>query len=66
MKRKEILEKRLARLNSKKESLAQRCKASEDANEVRSLTEILEDLNAEIEETREELSAIEKEADENV
>lgn len=62
MKRKEILEKRLARLNSKKESLAQRCKASEDANEVRSLTEILEDLNAEIEETRAELSAIEEEA----
>lgn len=62
MKRKEILEKRLARLNSKKESLAQRCKASEDANEVRSLTDLLEDLNAEIEETRAELSAIEEEA----
>lgn len=66
MKRKEILEKRLTRLNSKKESLAKRCKASEDANEVRSLTELLEDLNAEIEETRAELSAIEEEATANV
>lgn len=66
MKRKEILEKRLARLDSKKESLAQRCKVSEDANEVRSLTELLEDLNAEIEETRAELSAIEEEANANV
>ena len=36
MKRKDILTKRLARLNSKKASLTQRAMASQDVNEVRS------------------------------
>lgn len=59
--RKAFLEKRLARLLAKKESMAQRAQASEDAAEVRSITEQLEELNAEIDETREELDAIKAE-----
>lgn len=59
--RKKILEKRLARLNQKKASLAERCSASTDVNEVRSLTSDLEDVNAEIEETQAELDAIAEE-----
>lgn len=65
MKRKKILEKRLARLQAKKAKLAERCNASSDVNEVRSLTEELEDVNAEIEETESELEACEEE-EENV
>lgn len=61
MKRKEILEKRLARLNDKKNSLVARAKASEDVNEVRNINEELEELNAEIEETKAEISAIDDE-----
>lgn len=56
MKRKQILEKRLARLNAKKTSLTQRALSSQDANEVRSINEELEEVNAEIEETQDELS----------
>jgi HK97 family phage major capsid protein len=59
--RKKILEKRLARLNDKKKSLVARCEASVDVNEVRSLSEELNDLNAEITETQEELDAINEE-----
>lgn len=59
--RKDILEKKLKRLNDKKAKLAERCKASEDVNEVRSLTEELDDLKAEIAETQAELDAIEEE-----
>lgn len=59
--RKKILEKRLARLNEKKSSLIARCQASEDVNEVRALTAELEDVNAEIAETNEELEAIAEE-----
>lgn len=59
--RKKILEKRLARLNAKKQSLVTRCEASSDVAEVRSLTEELNDVNAEIEETQEEINAIEAE-----
>lgn len=61
MGRKKILEKRLARLTAKKESLATRCNASTDVNEVRSLTSELEDVNAEIEEAQAELDAIAEE-----
>lgn len=53
-----ILEKRLARLQAKKNALAERALASQDANEVRSINEELEDVNAEIEETQEELDSI--------
>ena len=63
MKRKKILEKRLARLQAKKAKLAERCKLSTDVNEVRSLTEELEDVNAEIEETQGELDAITEDDD---
>jgi len=55
--RKKVLLKRLARLNAKKAKLVERCNASTDVNEVRSLTEDLEDLNAEIEETEAEIEA---------
>lgn len=56
--RKKILEKKLARLNAKKQSLNTRCAASSDVNEVRELTNQLEDINAEIEETEAEIEAI--------
>lgn len=56
--RKKVLQKRLARLQAKKAKLVERCNASTDVNEVRSLTEELEDVNAEINETEEELAAI--------
>lgn len=59
--RKKALEKKLERLQEKKKKLSERCNASEDVKEVRSLTEQLDDVNAEIEETRAELDAIEAE-----
>ena len=59
--RKEILEKRMQRLLAKKTKLSERCNASEDASEVRDLTEQLEDVNAEIAETQAELDEIEAE-----
>lgn len=58
MNRKKILQKRLARLQAKKAKLVERCNASTDVNEVRSLTEELDDVNAEINETEEEIAAI--------
>lgn len=58
MGRKKILEKRLARLQAKKNKLTERALASEDANEVRSINAELEDINAEIAETQEEIDAI--------
>lgn len=59
--RKQILMKRMARLTAKKKKLIERCNLSTDAVEVRSLTEEVEDVNAEIEETQEEINAIEAE-----
>lgn len=61
MKRKQILEKKLARLNEKKNGLAARAAASTDVNEVRSINDALSDLNAEIEETQAEISALAEE-----
>lgn len=61
MGRKAVLEKRLKRLMDKKSKLNERCKASTDAAEVRSLTELLDDVNAEINETQEEINTIEAE-----
>lgn len=58
MNRKKVLEKRLARLQAKKAKLVERCNASEDVNEVRSLTDELEDVNADIADTEEELEAL--------
>lgn len=59
--RKKTLEKRLARLQAKKSKLAARALASQDANEVRSINDELEDINADIEETQEEINAIDEE-----
>lgn len=59
--RKKALEKRLARLQTKKQTLASRAQASQDVNEVRSLNEQIADVNAEIEETQDELDAIAEE-----
>ena len=58
MGRKKILEKRLARLKAKKDKLKSRALASQDAAEVRSINEKLEDLNDDIAETQEEIDAI--------
>jgi len=59
--RKKILQKKLARLQAKKDSLKQRALASQDANEVRSINDDLAELNDEIAETQEEIDAIEAE-----
>lgn len=58
MKRKTILEKRLARLKNKKEALAKKALDSQDVNEVRSINDQIADINDEIDETQEELDAI--------
>lgn len=59
--RKKILEKRLQRLQAKKQSLTERAMSSQDVNEVRSINTQIEDVNAEIAETQEEINAIEEE-----
>lgn len=59
--RKKFLEKRMQRLQAKKQKLTERCNASTDAAEVRDLTEQLDDVNAEIAETQEELDEIAEE-----
>lgn len=56
--RKKILEQKMQRLTAKKAKLNERCTASSDVNEVRSLTEQLDDVNAEIAETQAELDEI--------
>lgn len=62
MSRKDVLTKKLARLQAKKTTLTQRGLASQDVNEVRSINEELADVNAEIEETQSEIDAIDNEA----
>lgn len=59
--RKKILEKRLARLQAKRNTLVTRANASQNAEEVRSLTEQLGDIDAEIAETQEEIDAVDAE-----
>lgn len=59
--RKKRLEARLARLLAKKNSLDARCKASTDVNEVRSLTEQLDDVNADIADVQAEIAECEDE-----
>ena len=59
--RKAILEKRKARLEAKRTSLIAKAKASQDANEVRSINEQLEELNDDIAEVNAELEAIAEE-----
>lgn len=56
--RKKVLEKRLARLKSKKESLTKRALESQDVNEVRSINEKISEINEEIDEAQEEIDAI--------
>lgn len=58
MPRKKILEKRLARLQKKKNDMKARALASQDVNEVRSLNEQLEELNEDIAEVEEEIEAL--------
>ena len=62
--REKILRKKLLRLQAKKNSIAERAKASTDVNEVRALGEQLDDVNAEIDEINDELAAITSERDE--
>lgn len=59
--RKKILEKRLARLQAKRNDLIARGQASQDANEVRSINAEVSDLDAEIEEVKEEIEGIDAE-----
>ena len=60
MKRKEFLQKKLNRLNAKKQTLLDRSKASTDAAEVRAINEQMEEINDEIDEVNEELAAIDE------
>ena len=62
--RKKTLEKRMQRLLEKKAKIEARAAASEDAAEVRDLTEQLDDVKAEIAETQDELDALSEEAEE--
>lgn len=64
--RKEILEKRLNRMNEKRENLKRKAQASENVDEVRSINEQLAELAEMIDETREEIEAIDAEAREVV
>lgn len=57
MGRKKILEKRLARLTTKKNNLIARSQASTDVEEVKKINDDLTELNEEIAETQEELDA---------
>ena len=59
--RKARLEKRLAKLNAKKQTLTERALASQDAAEVRGINEQLEDINDEIADVTEELEEIQAE-----
>lgn len=60
--RKEFLEKRQTRLENKKNDLAARAMASDNADEVRSINAQLEEVNADLEEIREELRMMEEES----
>ena len=58
MTRLERLNARLLRLNAKKQKLDERCKASTDVAEVRSLTEQLDEVNADIADVQAEIDEI--------
>lgn len=60
--RKTILEKRLARLNSKVEKLTARADASTDVNEVRAINEQLVEIREEIQDVKDEIAAIDAES----
>lgn len=59
--RKDILMKKLARLQNKRSALATRAEGSTDAAEVRAINEEINELNEEINETDAEIKAIEEE-----
>ena len=61
---KNILKKRLERLMSKKNDLASRAMASENADEIRSIGEQLKELNEEIKDINDEIANLEKEEEE--
>ena len=61
MKKKELLLKRLMRIRSKKEELAKRALASNDANEVREINARMEEINEDISDIEEEIKMIEEE-----
>ena len=61
MGRKKVLEKRMQRLENKKQELAKRALESNDANEVRSLNEKMQDIIDELSDIKEEIAAIEEE-----
>ena len=65
MNRKSFLEKKLTRLTEKRDSLISKGQNSTDAAEVRGINDLVSDLNAEMDEIREELSMIEEEARNN-
>lgn len=58
---KKYLMKRMQRLKEKKQSLAERAKASEDIAEVRSLTAQIEEINNDMADIQEQLDALEEE-----
>ena len=60
MNKKELLEKRLKRYQAKRQKLIDRCSASQDVNEVRSLTAELEEVNADIADVQAELTMLEE------
>ena len=59
--KRDLLEKKLKRLNTKKSTLMSRAMASEDAAEVRSINDQISDLNEEIEEVEDEIRALDEE-----
>lgn len=62
--RKKFLEKRMARLQEKRDKIAALAAVSTDAAEVRSLTADLQEIDADIAECREEIALIDAEAEE--
>lgn len=64
--RKKFLEKKLARLNEKRNSLIEKANASQDVNELRQINADIDDVNDEIAEVREELDSFAEEAREEV
>lgn len=61
MKRKDILKKRHERMLAKRDALKNKALASSDVNEVRSINEQIEELNADIADVQDEINAIEEE-----
>lgn len=56
--RKKFLEKKITKLEARKSALREKALASQDVNEVRSINTMIEDINDEIADCREEIAAI--------